>query len=104
MLKVIAEIRTRPGAHHRQAVLEEFKKIIPVVLAEAGCHGYAPMVDSATGLDFQTSAPDSIVMVEQWASAEHLKAHLETPHMLGFREAVKGDVLDTTIRILESGV
>ncbi|MDT3609999.1 putative quinol monooxygenase [Cronobacter sakazakii] len=104
MLTVIAEIRTRPSAHHRQAVLEEFKKIIPVVLAEAGCHGYAPMVDSATGLDFQTSAPDSIVMVEQWASAKHLKAHLETPHMLGFRDAVKGDVLDTTIRILESGV
>ncbi|WP_105736292.1 putative quinol monooxygenase [Cronobacter dublinensis] len=104
MLTVIAEIRTRPGAHHRQAVLDELKKIIPVVLAEAGCHGYAPMVDSATGLAFQTSAPDSIVMVEQWASAEHLKAHLETPHMLGFRDAVKGDVLDTTIRILESGV
>ncbi|EOI3442336.1 putative quinol monooxygenase [Cronobacter turicensis] len=104
MLTVIAEIRTRPGAHHRQAVLEEFKKIIPAVLAEAGCHGYAPMVDSATGLDFQTSAPDSIVMVEQWASAAHLKAHLETPHMLGFRDAVKTDVLDTTIRILESGV
>ncbi|WP_199780940.1 antibiotic biosynthesis monooxygenase, partial [Cronobacter malonaticus] len=39
MLTVIAEIRTRPGAHHRQAVLDEFKKIIPAVLAEAGCHG-----------------------------------------------------------------
>ena len=43
MLTVIAEIRTRPGQHHRQAVLEQFTKIIPTVLKEEGCHGYAPM-------------------------------------------------------------
>ena len=43
MLTVIAEIRTRPGQHHRQAVLDEFAKIIPTVLKEEGCHGYAPM-------------------------------------------------------------
>ena len=41
MLTVIAEIRTRPGQHHRQAVLEQFTKIIPTVLKEDGCHGYA---------------------------------------------------------------
>jgi quinol monooxygenase YgiN len=43
MLTVIAEIRTRPGQHHRQAVLDQFAKIIPTVLKEEGCHGYAPM-------------------------------------------------------------
>ncbi len=37
MLTVIAEIRTRPGQHHRQAVLDQFAKIIPTVLQEAGC-------------------------------------------------------------------
>ena len=47
MLTVIAEIRTRPGQHHRQAVLDQFAKIIPTVLKEEGCHGYAPMVDAA---------------------------------------------------------
>ena len=36
MLTVIAEIRTRPGQHHRQAVLDQFAKIIPTVLQEAG--------------------------------------------------------------------
>lgn len=45
MLTVIAEIRTRPGQHHRQAVLDQFAKIVPTVLKEEGCHGYAPMVD-----------------------------------------------------------
>ena len=34
MLTVIAEIRTRPGQHHRQAVLDQFAKIVPTVLKE----------------------------------------------------------------------
>ncbi|MFU0888337.1 putative quinol monooxygenase [Kluyvera sichuanensis] len=104
MLTIIAEIRTRPGQHHRQAVLDQFTKIIPTVLKEDGCHGYAPMVDHAANVSFQTTAPDSIVMVEVWESVAHLEAHLQTPHMKAWSEAVKTDVLDTTIRILESGV
>ena len=104
MLTIIAEIRTRPGQHHRQAVLDQFTKIIPTVLKEDGCHGYTPMVDHAANVSFQTTAPDSIVMVEVWESVAHLEAHLQTPHMKAWSEAVKADVLDTTIRILESGV
>lgn len=104
MLTVIAEIRTRPGQHHRQAVLDEFAKIIPTVLEEAGCHGYAPMVDTAANVSFQATNPDSIVMVEQWETVAHLEAHLQTPHMKAWGEAVKSDVLETHIRILEQGL
>ncbi|MFI3411374.1 antibiotic biosynthesis monooxygenase, partial [Citrobacter braakii] len=32
------------------------------------------------------------------------EAHLQTPHMKAYSEAVKGDVLDMSIRILESGI
>jgi len=104
MLTVIAEIRTRPGQHHRQAVLDEFVKIIPTVLKEEGCHGYAPMVDAAAGVSFQPTAPDSISMVELWETVAHLEAHLQTAHMNAWSEAVKGNVLETHIRILEQGV
>ncbi|MFW0766263.1 putative quinol monooxygenase [Trabulsiella odontotermitis] len=104
MLTVIAEIRTRPGQHHRQAVLDEFAKIIPTVLKEEGCHGYAPMVDHAAGVSFQATAPDSIVMVELWETVAHLEAHLQTPHMKAWSEAVKASVLESHIRILENGV
>lgn len=104
MLTVIAEIRTRPGHHHRQAVLDQFARIIPTVLDEAGCHGYAPMVDTAAGVSFQTTAPDSIIMVELWESVAHLEAHLQTAHMKTWSEAVKGDVLETHIRILEQAL
>ena len=84
MLTVIAEIRTRPGQHHRQAVLDQFAKIVPTVLKEEGCHGYAPMVDCAAGVSFQSMAPDSIVMIEQWESIAHLEAHQLNPcHLLG---------------------
>lgn len=102
MLTVIAEIRTRPGAHHRAAVLDVFKELVPVVLAEAGCHGYAPMVDSHTQAAFQSTAPDSVVVIEKWDDLAALQAHLATPHMQAFRERVKDHVLDTQIKILQA--
>ena len=84
-------------------MLDQFAKIIPTVLQEEGCHGYAPMVDAATNASFRATAPDSIIMVEQWETVAHLEAHLQT-HMKAWSDAVKGDVLETHIRILEQGV
>lgn len=104
MLTVIAEIRTRPGLHHRKNVVDAFAKIIPTVLEEEGCFGYAPLVDHNAQVAFQTTAPDSIFMVEKWESVAHLEAHLATPHMKNHNAAVKDDVLDTHIHILEDAI
>lgn len=104
MLTVIAEIRTRPGLHHRKNVLDAFAKIIPTVLAEDGCHGYAPLVDHNAQVAFQTTAPDCVFMLEKWESVAHLEAHLQSPHMKDHSATVKNDVLDVHIHILEDAV
>lgn len=104
MLTVIAEIRTRPGAHHRQAVLDAFARITPTVLQEEGCHGYTPLVDHNSQVSGQVSAPDSVIMLELWESAAHLEAHLQASHMKSFSEEVKGEVLEVRLRVLEPGL
>lgn len=85
-------------------VLDQFTKIVPIVLREEDCHGCASMADHATGVSFQTTAPDSTVMARQWKSIAHLEVRLQTPHMEAYSEAVKGDVLDMNIRILELNI
>lgn len=104
MLTIIAEIRTKSAGQHRQNVLDAFQKIIPTVLAEDGCHGYEPLIDHKSNASFQTHEPDTIVMLEKWESVANLEAHLTTPHMQAHHEAVKDDVIDVKIKILESGV
>lgn len=104
MLTVLAEIRTRPGSHHRQTVIDSFAIAVPLVLKEEGCHGYQPLVDNAAHVSFQTTAPDSIFMVEQWETVAHLEAHLKTVHMQEHSERVKDSVLDVHIRILEDAI
>lgn len=104
MLTIIAEIRTKTGGQHRQAVLNAFQKIIPTVLAEEGCYGYEPLIDHVSQASFQTQDPDTIIMLEKWQSVAHLEAHLQTAHMQVHHETVKDDVVDVKIRILESGV
>lgn len=104
MITVLAEIRTRPGAHHRQAVIDSFQQIVETVLAEEGCHGYAPFIDYNADVSFQLKAPDSIFMIEKWQSVAHLEAHLKTAHMQAHNQRVKDDVLDVHVHILENAM
>ena len=104
MLTIIAEIQTHAGAEHRQAVLDAFQKIIPTILAEDGCHGYAPLIDHLPAIAMQTQDKNSIVMLEKWQSTAHLEAHMQTAHMQQYFEATKDHVADVKIRILNSGI
>lgn len=99
MIHVIATIRLNPGT--RAAFLAEFHRLVPFVLAEEGCLAYGPTVDEPTGLAVQELAgEDAVVVVEQWASPDALRAHSAAPHMADYRVAVKDYVKSVSLRVL----
>jgi quinol monooxygenase YgiN len=100
MIHVIATIDLVEGK--RQAFLQEFRKLVPLVRAEAGCIEYGPTIDVATGIGAQGNVRENVVMVvEKWADLPALKAHMVAPHMQDYRPRVKDMVKSTTLQILE---
>ena len=68
MIHVVAILTTLPG--QREAVLTEFRAILPTVHAEEGCIEYVPVIDVA-GTNDQFGA-DTFVVIEKWSSLETL--------------------------------
>lgn len=100
MIHVIADITVKAG--QRNAFVELFKDLVPVVLAEDGCVSYGPIADVETGIEVQSKCRANIVTVlEQWESVEALKTHLGMPHMSAFRAKVAEIVEDLAIRVCE---
>jgi quinol monooxygenase YgiN len=99
MINVIATIHTRPGA--RPQYLEILERNVPAVLAEDGCLGYAPCVDAKADLPPQILDEQDVVLVEAWESLDALRAHLGSPHMLAYKEAVKDLVESVSLRVLQ---
>lgn len=100
MIHVIATIELKPGT--RDEFLIEFSKLVPLVHEEDGCIEYGPTIDSRTDFEAQEiKGPDTVTVVEKWASLGHLKAHLGAPHMAAYRESVKTLVAGATLHILE---
>jgi len=100
MIHVVASIKVKEGK--RDAFLDIFKSNLPSVHAEAGCIAYQPTVDVHSGFSSQLSDPDVVTVLETWASLEHLKAHLNAPHMLAYREETQGMVLGTDLKVLQN--
>lgn len=100
MIHVIATIELAAG--QRAAFLDEFRTLVPQVLAEAGCLAYGPTIDVASGLAAQGAPRENVVtVVEQWSDLAALRAHLVAPHMEAYRPRVKHLVRSTTLQILE---
>lgn len=100
MIHVIATIELAEGK--RQAFLEEFHKIVPLVRAEKGCLEYGPTVDAASGLALQGPVRDHVAtIVEKWENLEALHQHLAAPHMLAYRPKVKDYVVQIHLQILQ---
>jgi quinol monooxygenase YgiN len=100
MIYVVATVDLMPGT--RSAFLAAFKQNVPLVLAEAGCISYAPVIDAPTGFPTQANiGPDKVCVIEQWASLDALKAHAVAPHMKTYRFAVKEMVKSTSLQVFD---
>jgi len=98
LIHVLAIITAKPGM--RERVLEAFRANMPAVHAEEGCIEYAPAVD-ADGPPFQTKlGPDTLVVIEKWASLEALKAHAAAPHMAAYGGKTRDLLASRVIHVL----
>jgi len=101
MIHVIATI-TLKRAEDRPQFLKIFTANVPAVLAEDGCLAYGPCIDFDSGLPPQLPLrPAVVTIIEQWQSLEHLRAHLQAPHMLSYKQAVKDLVEQVRLQVLE---
>jgi quinol monooxygenase YgiN len=99
VIHVIATIEVTAG--RREAFLAEFRRIVPLVRAEAGCLEYGPAIDEPTGLPVQAPVRDDVVtVIERWESLDALRAHMVAPHMQEYRGRVKDLVVRVGLRIL----
>lgn len=100
MLHVIASIHINEG---RMAdALEIYQPFVPEVLAEKGCIMYCPTTDVETAVATQEKDGSIITVVEQWADMESFLAHLSAPHVLRFREQMKGILDRVSIKVLKA--
>lgn len=100
VIHVIATIEVVSGK--REALLAEFRNLVPLVRAEVGCLEYGPTIDAVTDIAAQGSPRDQVVtVVEKWESLDALKAHLAAPHMIEYRGKVKELVAKVKLQILQ---
>ncbi len=95
---VIAVLTARPG--ERDAILAAFGENLPAVLAEKGCITYVPTVDHEGST--APHGPDTIVVVEEWASYDDLEAHRVAPHMKTFGSRIADRLADRAVHILKA--
>ena len=101
MVTVLAMITAKPG--QRDRVLAFFNANVPAVRAEDGCIEYRATVDAEGAPALQTRlGPDSIVVVEQWASMQALEAHAQAPHVATYRANTKHLLASRVIHVLSN--
>ena len=101
MLHVIVTMRIKEGL--MPDFLAACRELRPLVLREPGCHAYEYTRDAVS--PFNPEAPleaDRITLLEQWASPEALKAHLETPHMKAAGARMKDMRASVDMRLTET--
>jgi quinol monooxygenase YgiN len=100
MIHVIATIQLGEGK--REAFLKRVHLLVPKVKAEKGCLEYGPAIDVPSGIKAQIALRDNVVtIIEKWTDLKALEAHLSAPHVVEYREDVKGMVVGIQLQILQ---
>jgi len=97
MIHVVAIITAKPGK--RDEVLGHFRANVPAVHAEAGCIEYGPVVDAEGGPGAKYG-PDTFVVIEEWESLDHLRAHGASPHMAAYAAKTRDLLANREIHVL----
>ena len=98
MINVVASITVKEGK--QEEFLEIFNGNVPKVRDEKGCVEYFPAVDADSGIGVQKLDPQVVTVMEKWQSMEALHRHLESAHMLEYREKVKDLVEGVSLKVL----
>lgn len=100
MIHVLALIQVAPG--RRDQFLQDFRPLVPAVLAEVGCIEYGPAIDFESGLGIQQMlGGDAVMVVEKWESMAALQGHLTAPHMVAWREKSAAYVKGISVQVLQ---
>jgi len=99
MVHVIASVQVKQGKVLE--FLKIFKANVPLVRTEKGCIQYVPTVDVDAELPPQIMDENVITIIEAWESLEALRNHLVAPHMLAYREKVRGIVENVSLKVLQ---
>ncbi|GAW68586.1 antibiotic biosynthesis monooxygenase [Geoanaerobacter pelophilus] len=99
MICVVASITVKEGK--RDEFLEIFNTNVPKVRDEQGCVEYFPAVDVESGIGVQKLDQQVVTVMEKWQNLEALNRHLESAHMLEYRERVKDLVEGVSLKVLQ---
>ncbi|BCG48932.1 hypothetical protein GEOBRER4_n3828 [Citrifermentans bremense] len=99
MICVVASITVKEGK--REEFLEIFNANVPKVRDEQGCVEYFPAVDVESGIGVQKLDQQVVTVMEKWQNLEALNRHLESAHMLEYRERVKDLVEGVSLKVLQ---
>ena len=101
MIYVIAVSELKPGC--RDEFIAAVKDNLAKVRAEDGCISYTLTGDFDSGFDAQLKSGENVLtFVECWESIDHLKNHLNAPHMQQFKEKVKDMRKSSSLKILSA--
>ncbi len=99
MIHVVAILTAKPGKGAE--LLAALGKVVPQVHAETGCIEYQPVTDAENaGASQSKIGPDSLVVIEKWATMDDLKAHSASAHMAEFGKAAADLIAGRTIHVL----